>query len=382
MYSKKIDERIGEQNDANNKLPPHSKRSPRPPPAHEFLYRWFRGPRVEVCAFEGCRRRTSFNPADWSNYALSGGSEAYKKKMNSVLYNTAAGKDGVITTSNIICTLQCVSTQSSLYRSVFCNARCFVLAWKTQHQPIKHSVGQGNGFNQGVHKRMLSSASSWCASGADDASVGSVGSSGTPVYSFQSSVGESNNENDRKSPVITSSLPTSPVPGNNGETLSSLPRSNNAQGYSSNNPYAVSGDYDDSDDSGWVEISRNPYYVPTELDIGRKLSVEASAVSVIDGEVLMQRVVKTDLVLAHAPEPKKRNLITAKGVSSSGGGARFRIATYNSLAEIYATQQQYPYCDFWALSWEYRCVISIPYDKHHYVSKKYLDSCLSYELLL
>jgi len=359
MYSKKIDERLGEQNDANNKLPPHSKRSLRPPPAHEFVYRWFRGPRVEVCSYEGCRRRTSFNPIDWSNYALSGGSDTYKNKMNSVLYNTAAGKDGLVITSNIMCTLQCVSTQSSLYRSIFCNARCFVEAWRTQHRTLRIASGQPgnslvNGANSGAHKRISSNASSWCASNADDVSVGSVGSSGTPVNTtYPSFVGE-NNDNDRKSPIVSSLLPTSPLPGSNTEFANVMSRSN-VQGYSAINPYAASGDYDaEADDIGWVEISRNPFYVPTELDIGRKLSLEASAVSVIDGEVLMQRAVKTDLVLAHAPAPKKRNYITVKGSNSSGGGARFRIATYNALAEIYATQQQYPYCDFWALSWEYR----------------------------
>jgi len=358
MYSKKIDERMGEQSDANNKLPPHSKRSTRPPPAHEFVYRWFRGPRAEVCAYEGCRRRTSFSPTDWSTYALSGGNETYKNKMKSVLYNTSGGKDGSVITSNILCTLQCVSTQSSLYRSTFCNARCFVDAWRT-HQHTLRLAGQGgnallNGTSPGLHKRMASSASSggWCASAADDASVGSVGSSATPVYTpYSSSLGE-NCENDRKSP-IPSILPTSPIPGT-GEFMGTVSRSN-SQGYSANNPYATLGDNDaDADDIGWVEISRNAYYIPTEMDVGRKLSLEASAVSVVDGEVLMQRVVKTDLVLSQAPEPKKRNLITVKGANSSGGGARFRIATYNALAEIYATQQQYPYCDFWALSWEYR----------------------------
>ena len=35
-------------------------------------------------------------------------------------------------------------------------------------------------------------------------------------------------------------------------------------------------------------------------------------------------------------------------------GMKVRIATYNVLAEIYATQQMYPYCDHWALNWNYR----------------------------
>ena len=92
---------------------------------------------------------------------------------------------------------------------------------------------------------------------------------------------------------------------------------------------------------------------PAPEDIGRKLKLEAAAYSTETGELLMHRVVKTDLVLGRAPDPAKRNLVTSKS-GGGGGGARFRIITYNVLAEIYATQQQYPYCDFWALSWDYR----------------------------
>jgi hypothetical protein len=86
------------------------------------------------------------------------------------------------------------------------------------------------------------------------------------------------------------------------------------------------------------------------------LKLEAAAYSTETGELLMHRVVKTDLVLARAPDPPKRPVVTAKP-GPAGGGARFRIASYNVLAEIYATQQQYPYCDIWALSWDYRYVI-------------------------
>jgi CCR4-NOT transcription complex subunit 6 len=101
-----------------------------------------------------------------------------------------------------------------------------------------------------------------------------------------------------------------------------------------------------------MEISRDLVYVPGPDDVGRKLKLEASAYSVETGELLMSRVVKTDVVLSRAPDPPKRNLVTAKGVA--GVGPRFRVASYNVLAEIYATQLQYPYCDFWALSWDYR----------------------------
>jgi CCR4-NOT transcription complex subunit 6 len=116
-------------------------------------------------------------------------------------------------------------------------------------------------------------------------------------------------------------------------------------------PFAGAGGGGGSDDE-WIEISREQVYIPGPDDVGRKLKVEASAYSLDTREMLMARVVKTDVVLARAPDPAKRNLVTAKG--AAGIGPRFRVASYNVLAEIYATQQQYPYCDFWALSWDYR----------------------------
>lgn len=115
------------------------------------------------------------------------------------------------------------------------------------------------------------------------------------------------------------------------------------------------GDYN-SDLKGeeWIEISRDQIYIAGPEDVGRKLKLEAAAYSSETGELLMHRVVKTDLVLSRAPDPVKRNFVTTKAPSGASAGARFRIATYNVLAEIYATQQQYPYCDIWALSWDYR----------------------------
>jgi len=113
------------------------------------------------------------------------------------------------------------------------------------------------------------------------------------------------------------------------------------------------GEYTGNDE--WVEVSRDPIYVPGQEDIGRKLKIEAAAYSNETGEMLMSRVAKSDVILGRAPDPIKRNLITAKGGSSAtANGPRFRVVTYNVLAEIYATQQQYPYCDLWALSWDYR----------------------------
>jgi len=283
MYGKKLDDR-----DIDKPLPQHSKKCREPPPEHEFSYRWFRGPPVEPCAFEECPRRTSFSPHDWSMHALGGSG----------------------------CSLQCVSTQSSLYKCTFCNSTCFVQAWKTQYTLPD---GSRNGSVTPIRPRTGS------FEGTDDErSVGSVGSYGVNGT-------RRNPYSDDGSAYTANSNPGTPRMYYGGGTFSE---------------YEV-------DQEEWVEISRDQIYIPNNEDIGRKLKLEAAAYSAETGELLMLRVVKTDLVLARAPDPVKRNLVTAK-TGGASGGARFRIATYNVLAEIYATQQQYPYCDFWALSWDYR----------------------------
>lgn len=281
MYGKKLDER-----DYDKNLPPHSKKMREPPPQHEFSYRWFRGAQHEPCAYEGCPRRTSFSPHDWSKHALGG----------------------------VECSLQCVSTQSSLYKSTFCNSNCFVSAWKTQY-----TVPTARSNTSPVRSRSASFGSN-----EEFDEVGSTRSNGS------------------KSPNMFSPDDKS------SHNFPGAPRGY-LGGYNKNNSYG--GEFHDGGE--WLEVSREQLYHPGPDDLGRKLKLEAAAYSSETGELLMSRVVKTDVVLARAPDPVKRNLVTTKS-ADRGGGPRFRVATYNVLAEIYATQQQYPYCDFWALSWDYR----------------------------
>jgi CCR4-NOT transcription complex subunit 6 len=297
MYGKKLDDR-----DLDKPSVPHSKKSREPPPAHEFSFRWFRGPPIESCAYEGCPRRTSFSPHDWSMHALGGSG----------------------------CSLQCVSTQSSLFKCTFCNSKCFVHAWKSQYTVSKDGHMITSGATTPIHRR----SGSFMSNDDDTRSIGSSGSFGAPVA----------NGTRGRNPYANS---------DDGSYTSNLPGTPRAvfSGYNNTiyNDYGSEGLKEDE----WLEISQDQVYLAGVDDVGRKLKVEAAAYSLETGELLMMRVVKTDLVLSRAPDPVKRNLVTAKS-SGQGGGARFRIATYNVLAEIYATQQQYPYCDFWALSWDYR----------------------------
>lgn len=291
MYGKKLDER-----DYDKSMPPHSKKMKEPPPEHEFSYRWFRGPLHEACAYEGCRRRASFSPHAWSKHAL-GGTD---------------------------CALQCVSTQSSLYKATFCNKQCFVNAWKTQYTVPRDTRDISR---SGTPSRSRSASFGSEADLFDE--TASTRSSGSKSPSF----------------YLNDNASTSSFNNNPGTPRGYLGGYNNHNNNNSSTPPFTGGDE-------WMEISRDQIYMPGPEDIGRKLKIEAAAYSSETGELLMSRVVKTDVVLERAPDPVKRTLITTKG--GGGVGPRFRVATYNVLAEIYATQQQYPYCDFWALSWDYR----------------------------
>ena len=339
MYGKKLDER-----DYHEKtMQPHTKVMKEPPPSHEFSYRWFRGPLHEACAYTGCPRRTSFSPHDWSKHAL-GGTD---------------------------CALQCVSTQSSLYKCTFCNANCFVNAWKTQYtvpkemqsaQQQQHGVASGGTMHSG-------GAGGETASMASGGAGGGASRHGTPSRSRSGSFdtdddmmypdeAQSTRSNGSRSP----SLDVLNGSGNNlnnnnssGTPRGYLERYNNNAAENTPHQYAYT-DYNAGDD--WIEVSRDQIFLPSIDDIGRKLKLEAAAYSLETGELLMSRVVKTDVVLARAPDPQKRNLVTAKGgaaaAATHNNGPRFRVSTYNVLAEIYATAQQYPHCDFWALSWDFR----------------------------
>lgn len=287
MYGKKLDE-----SREPLEITHHSKKMKEPPPQHEFIYRWFRGPMHDPCANENCIRRTSYSPHDWSKHALGG---------------------------NLDCALQCVSTQSSLYKCTFCNAKCFVEAWKTQYTIPKMTI-TSNGSRSATPNRSRSGSFTGSEDMFDE--TASQRSSGS------------------KSPNLFEQ------PG--------TPRGY-VSGYTSGTHQTAAGTANGEFDDEWVEISRDQVYFPTDADVGHKLKIEASSYSLDTGELLMSRVVKTDVVLGRAPQPLSRKIVSASNSNKgASNGPRFRVVTYNVLAEIYATQQQYPYTDFWALSWDYR----------------------------
>lgn len=111
----------------------------------------------------------------------------------------------------------------------------------------------------------------------------------------------------------------------------------------------------DTSEDDWTEVSTERSYCPQVSDIGRCLKLEVRVLNP-DGSLFFgPRLTETEPVLSAPPPTPQRPLLQVKNFAAAGG-LKFRIATYNVLAEIYATQQMYPYCDHWALNWNYRKV--------------------------
>jgi CCR4-NOT transcription complex subunit 6 len=112
----------------------------------------------------------------------------------------------------------------------------------------------------------------------------------------------------------------------------------------------------DTSEDDWQEVGSERTYCPQPSDIGRCLKLEIRVLNP-DGSLFFgPRLTETEPVLSAPPPPPQRPLMQVKNLAAAAGGLKFRIATYNILAEIYATQTMYPYCDHWTLNWNYRKV--------------------------
>ena len=98
----------------------------------------------------------------------------------------------------------------------------------------------------------------------------------------------------------------------------------------------------DDSSSNWVDVSSDKSYIPTAADLQCRLRIIVEARAVNDGALLAGPIVLfTEPVLCAPSAPPKRRLLAVPG---AGGGAlagavRFRLLSYNILAEQYATKQ-------------------------------------------
>jgi hypothetical protein len=100
----------------------------------------------------------------------------------------------------------------------------------------------------------------------------------------------------------------------------------------------------------WTFISRTKQYSPTAADVGHQLSVRCVST---DRTNACEKTVKTNTVLPQ-PGPPPPRVLTHARPNPRAKGLPLRVVSFNVLAEIYATKQQYPDCPMWALTWNYR----------------------------
>jgi hypothetical protein len=104
---------------------------------------------------------------------------------------------------------------------------------------------------------------------------------------------------------------------------------------------SVSYDDGDSDLQEWVQICTERTHIPTAEDVGRRFRIDVWVFSSSDNSLLAgPTTLFTEPVLSAPSKPPKRALQTIPGSGSGISGAiRFRIVSYNVLAEQYATKQ-------------------------------------------
>ncbi len=98
---------------------------------------------------------------------------------------------------------------------------------------------------------------------------------------------------------------------------------------------------DTFNNSEWTKIGDAKTYTPVAEDVGSRLRIEVTALSTADNSVMAGPVaVLTEPVLSQPGRPPKRSLQTIPGSGTGIAGAvRFRVVSYNILAELYATKQ-------------------------------------------
>ena len=109
----------------------------------------------------------------------------------------------------------------------------------------------------------------------------------------------------------------------------------------------------------WEHVGSGDSYIPTEDDVGHVLTISVTALSETNNSVVYgPMTIYTEPVLSQPRLASKRNMVPVQLQPGqqpvSPGTIKFRILSYNILAELYATKQAYPYSDSWLLSWPYR----------------------------
>jgi len=114
----------------------------------------------------------------------------------------------------------------------------------------------------------------------------------------------------------------------------------------------------------WVEIGSGREYVPVPDDVGASLRVEVIGLDVNTQEATGRALAVSTARVRPAPRPPRRARVPLplppavaqlpKIPTPASTSSRFTVLTYNLLADLYATPEQFGYTPPWALGWGYR----------------------------
>lgn len=106
----------------------------------------------------------------------------------------------------------------------------------------------------------------------------------------------------------------------------------------------------------WVEVATTRHYCPTHQDIDRPLRLDIVPI-MKDGRDSSagSMTITTGTVIPTPKEARTRRMISNGGTFNAEWlQQQFKVMNWNILADLYATESVYPYCEKWALSWTWR----------------------------
>lgn len=106
----------------------------------------------------------------------------------------------------------------------------------------------------------------------------------------------------------------------------------------------------------WAEVANSRHYCPTTQDIDRPLRLDIIAMTKDGRDALTGGMsITTGTVIPTPKEARTRRMISNGGTFNAEWlSKQFKVMNWNVLADLYATESVYPYCEKWALSWTWR----------------------------
>jgi len=121
-------------------------------------------------------------------------------------------------------------------------------------------------------------------------------------------------------------------------------------------PPGTNRDADEGPVAEWAEVAITRRYCPSTDDIDRPLRLEIIPLMIDGRDALTGRMsITTGTVIPTPKEARTRRMISRGGsFSAEWLSKHFKVMNWNILADLYATESFFPYCEKWALSWSWR----------------------------